>query len=163
MGCDIHTHVEIRRDGRWIYDHGEKYEDGEITDGPFGWRNYGVFGFLANVRNYSHSPVIAEPRGLPDDVSAELRAEWYDTSGHSDSWLTVAELLTYDYDQMFWDRRVTKQMPGGGWSGAALADEGEGEHKTLREFLGAGFFLDLDALAALGDPADTRLVFWFDS
>lgn len=157
MGSDIHSHVEVRRGGRWIYESGGTYADGE---GPFGWRNYGMFGFLADVRNYSHVPVIAKPRGLPEDVSPETWAKYAEDvpDDHDASWLTVAELLAYDYDQIFWNRRITKDG-----NGAALAEEGEGEHVKLREFLGGPYFADLDSLARLGDPADVRVVFWFDS
>jgi hypothetical protein len=149
MGCDIRSYVEIRNGDQW------EPSPGEVFD----CRDYGLFGFLADVRNYSHSPVIAEPRGLPDDVSPEMRTEcdeWGDC--HSTSWLTLAELLAYDYDQVFWDRRVTK-----GNNGAALADEGEGRHLPLREFLGPWYFGQLDELTRLGDPSSVRIVFWFDS
>jgi hypothetical protein len=165
MGCDIHSHVEVRRDGRWVYESGEEYTDKDVIEGPFGWRDYGLYGFLADVRNHSHSPVIAEPRGVPGDLSPEARHEyneWLDDLHHA-SWLTVAELLAYDYDQVFWDRRVTKQLASGVLDGAALADQGEGRHISLRQFLGNSFFADLVALQSLGKPEDVRVVFWFDN
>lgn len=166
MGVDITTHVEVRHGDVWTWAYGDTYnhKTGETTDGPFSWRSYGMFGFLADVRNYSHVPVISEPRGLPEDASPEVRAEHDESLPNvsAASWLTVAELLAYDYDQVFWDRRVTKRMPGGGWNGAALAEEGEGEHPSLREFLGNAFFADLVLLQSLGDPEDVRVVFWFD-
>lgn len=160
MGCDIHTSVEECVDGTWILvDRGDEI---------FGNRNYGVFGFLADVRNYSMSPFIAEPRGLPDDVSFRLRAEHDDWGfdAHSASWLTAAELLAYDYDQTFWDRRITRihnTAHGNYGDGAATADEGEGTHPTLREFLGDGFFRDLNQLVGGCDPKTVRIVFWFDN
>jgi hypothetical protein len=150
MGCDIHAIAEVRTAGRWTA------SDWTVFDG----RNYGIFGFLADVRNYSESPVIAEPRGLPDDVDMtdEQRQEWADGWYHSASWLTLAELLAYDYDRVFWDRRITR-----GNNGAARAEEGEGEHLPLREFLGEWYFTELQRLGALGVPEDVRLVFWFDN
>lgn len=162
MGCDIHGHVELLTDGRWRRGVG-LFPDNEIDDkdDPFDFmRDYGIFGFLADVRNHSHSPVIAEPRGLPPDVdmSDEERQNHADGGCHSTSWLTVAELLAYDYDQVFWDRRITK-----GNNGAALAEEGEGEHLTLREFLTEWYFGLLDRLAKLGDPEHVRIVFTFDN
>jgi hypothetical protein len=155
MGCDIHSFVEIKTDGvwRWIYN---------VVDEPFSWRNYGIFGFLADVRNYSRSPVIAQPRGLPDDVSPELRDTSDNYDFHSHSWLTLAELMTYDYDRTFWNRRVMKLTADGILDGAALAEEGEGRTVSLREFLGDHFFEQLQTLAELGDPEDVRIVFWFD-
>lgn len=157
MGCDIHSYAEVRRNGRWEPVSGQQFSDG---DEPFGWRNYGMFGFLADVRNYSYVPVIAERRGIPGDVSAEVLDDyhWWTGNAHSATWLTLAELLAYDYDQTFWDRRVTRNGDG-----AALAEEGEGEHVTLREFLSEGFFADLETLRGLGDPADVRVVLWFDN
>jgi hypothetical protein len=150
VGCDIHDYAEVRLDGRWT----ARYS---IFDTD---RNYAWFGFLADVRNYSHSPVIAAPRGLPDDadLDAEEREDALWCDFHSHSWLTLAELLAYDYDQVIWDRRITK-----GGNGAALAEEGEGQHLPLREFLGETFFRRLQLLAELGKPEDVRLVFWFDN
>lgn len=160
MGCDIHPRVEVRIDDTWTY-----LPDFLVWD----VRNYGLYGFLADVRNYSESPVITPPRGLPDDVSPVLAEEhgtenWY----HSTSWLTLAELLAYDYEQVFWDRRierVTSVHPSGGRviDGAARAEEGEGEHLSLREFLGEWYFRELERLGELGAPEDVRVVFWFDS
>jgi len=151
MGYDIHTLAEVRVDGRWK-NAGEEHE-------PFDYRSYALYGFLADVRNYSHSPVIAEPRGLPDDV--DLQGDdldyWQDGGyGVGTSWLTLAELQAFDYDQVFWDRRVTK-----GNNGAALAEEGEGQHITMREHLGEGYFEELGQLAKLGAPEDVRVVFTF--
>lgn len=160
MGCDIHSFAEVLTDGTWVQAHGvsPEAEWPDEVDEVFLDRDYGLFGFLADVRNYSHSPVIAEPRGLPDDVSAAIREE-HDEFGesHGASWLTLAELFAYDYDQVFWDRRVTKNG-----NGAALADEGEGKHLTLREFLGRDYFRALDRLV-LADPGAVRVVFWFDN
>jgi hypothetical protein len=153
MGHDMYAYAEVRGDDGW------READVEML---FDVRDYGIYGFLADVRNYSHSPVIAEPRGLPTDVSQAVAEDDGDDCDHfAHGWLSLAELLAYDYDQVFWDRRVTKQMPSGVWNGAALADEGEGEHVTLREFLGEYFFRELDRLKMLAPVESVRLVFWF--
>lgn len=79
-------------------------------DHPFKRRNYDVFAMLANVRNgrgFAGCDTgdgfvpISEPRGLPDDVTPEVRAESdkWGGDGHSHSWLTLAELLAYDWNQ----------------------------------------------------------------
>lgn len=150
MGYDIHTLAEVRADGRWK-NAGEEHE-------PFDYRSYALYGFLADIRNYSHSPVISEPRGLPEDVDlhGDDLEHWQHGGGIGTSWLTLAELQAFDYDQVFWDRRVTK-----GNDGAALAEEGEGQHITMREHLGEGYFDELDELAKLGSPEDVRVVFTF--
>ncbi|RLK09645.1 hypothetical protein DER29_6198 [Micromonospora sp. M71_S20] len=153
MGCDIHAYVETRTNGTWAYAGDNTFPDNEFPKEkqcPFdGARDYGLFGFLADVRNYSESPVIAEPRGLPADVSAEVRAKSDDwnVDGHSHTWLTLAELLAFDYDQTFADQR----------------GEGEPQVKTVRRFLHDWYFGRLDLLAKLGAPDDVRIVFWFDN
>jgi len=151
MGTDIHTSIETRiSDGVWR-------EMPDYHCPPlFDWRDYGMFGFLADIRNDAHVPVIAEPRGLPEDCSPEVAKSYaaWGVDGHTPSWLTLAELQAFDYDLRFWNRR------------AALADEGEGTHETIRELLGPGYFDELCRLGEMwpGLGADNvRIVFWFDS
>lgn len=81
-------------------------------------RSYNLFAVLANVRNgygFAGTPTgnevipISEPRGLPDDMSAGVRRLLEDTpdhdeddiwlGDHSHSWLTLDEVLAYDWDQ----------------------------------------------------------------
>lgn len=147
MGTDIHSAVEIRTADGWRHATGpivtplDKWSD---PAEPFGWRSYRVFGFLADVRNDSGSPVITQPRGLPVDVSPDVAkrpGEDCDTS-----WLTLAELLAYDYDQEFEDQRPFGDEPA---------------RTTVRAHLGDLFFQHLDELSKLGPPDDVRVVFWF--
>ena len=123
MGCDIHLYVEKRVGGRWVSadtwlpDTSPVLEDEaeprlKVPDEAryYTDRNYSLFAILANVRNgwgtagfttgTGFRP-IAMPRGLPADVSPEVQAEADDCGrdGHSHSWLTVAELLDFDWDQ----------------------------------------------------------------
>lgn len=148
MGCDIHSHAERKN--------GSKYE--ELAEpAPFDWRDYGMYAFLAGVRNYSAIPTLAAPRGLPDDLSPSTREDYdhWDLDAHSASWLSLAELLAFNYDQSVEDRRVMRNGNGG-----STADVGGGTITTYREFLGSKFFEDLEKLKAAG--AD-RVVFWFDN
>ena len=41
---------------------------------PFDWRSYGMYGFLAGVRNYSAVQPISEPRGFPEDANSTIQA-----------------------------------------------------------------------------------------
>lgn len=151
MGCDIHSRAERRENGKWV-----------VIDGlaPFDWRSYGMFGFLAGVRNYSAIPPLSEPRGLPDDTP-QSGDDYDDYLGdHSFSWLSLDELLAFDYDQPVEDRRVTRTMPNGVINGGCTAEPGGGEMTTYREFLGEAFFDDLAKLKAAGAE---RVVFGFDS
>lgn len=154
MGCDIHAYAEVKRDGRW-----------EFGARVFDCRNYGLFGWLADVRNYSAVPSIAEPRGLPADVSHSVRekAEYWDVDGHTHSWLSGRELFDFDYEATFEDRRVTRVLSSGVHHGGCTAEPGGGQVVTYREFLGECLERTLAKLRELGAPEDTRVVFWFDN
>jgi hypothetical protein len=152
MGCDIHSHAEKRVEGRWVHVDVEAFED----------RNYGFFGWLAGVRNYSAMTPIASNRGLPHDASRKTNADYegWSSDAHSDSWVGLDELLAVDYSQTVEDRRVTKQLAAGYWSGGETCDPGQGAPMTLQEFLGGGYFRDLKRLQ---DAGAERVVFWFDN
>lgn len=98
MGTDIHVKAEARIGGRW------RLVDLEVPSD----RNYLSFAILANVRNGfgfagipAHDPVqpIADPRGLPDDLSAGcqdmLESGSWPFGDHSFSWVTLAEMQAY--------------------------------------------------------------------
>lgn len=125
MGCDIHFFTEARQaDGTWKHadprvlnkyyepDNGER--EYELESVYFG-RNYRLFAILANVRNgYGFAGVdtgdalvpIADPRGLPDDVSAAVREESdsWGVDGHSHSYFTLQELLDFNWTQRVCNR-----------------------------------------------------------
>ena len=63
---------------------------------------------LAGVRNSYDMKPISEPRGIPEDASDGVKAayEYWDADAHSASWLTLPELLSFD-----WGQSVTKN----GW------------------------------------------------
>lgn len=152
MGCDIHTHVERQDgDGDWRPVAGQE---------PFRARRYGIFGFLADVRNYSAVPPIAEERGLPDDVSATVKSDHvrWGFDAHSATWLLVSELAEFDYDRQVNDRRITRDGDGG-----VTGIPEEGSVMTYREFLGRGFMEEIEKLKALGAPDRHRVVMWFDN
>lgn len=151
MGCDIHSHAEKQESGRWV---GVDVEAFENCD-------YGFFGWLADVRNYSSLTPIAADRGFPADASAEATKHYDHWSGdaHSASWVSVAELAAVDYEQTIEDRRCTKQLGPNLWTGGGTCEPGEGKKETLREFLGPGYFA---VLKRLQDAGAERVVFWFD-
>lgn len=123
MGCDIHLYTERRDDSGSSWDPatvrvkcsmcgrgGKPVEPdcywckGTGCELGFGDRNYELFSMLAGVRNYSLNTPIAEPRGLPSDLSAVLqpgKGEFDDDAwfgDHSFSHLYLRELL----DDLYW-------------------------------------------------------------
>src|SRR5258708_3149017 len=93
MGTDINLHAEQRNGTAWRYCGGlEDLED----------RNYDFYAILANVRNPNRSTepfdYIIQPRGFPDDMSEELRKDSLLFYGHDPGWVTLRELLDFDWE-----------------------------------------------------------------
>lgn len=116
MGTDIHPYIERRINGKWTLLNPQPERFPKDYDEPrIHARNYDVFAILADVRNGAgfagvktgegFNP-ISKPRGLPHDLSEELKRE-YDPNDdsanylgdHSFSWLIFREIFDYDYNQ----------------------------------------------------------------
>jgi hypothetical protein len=151
MGCDIHIFAEKRNsDG--------KYEQLEFESAIK--QHYGTFGFLANIRNYAVVPALSKPRGLPKDIDVCLLDMYNnDLNLHSASWIDLHELISFNYDATFEDRRNYTHT-GHSSCGSATCDIGKGEQITFRKFLHSGLFEDIKKLQEIN--AD-RIVFWFDN
>lgn len=168
MGCDIHSFAEVRKNGKWekvgavfpeLFDNSTTF-----GDSPINWRDYNLYSWLADVRNYLCVPAISPPRGIPDDVSPEVAQanDAWAVVSHSHSWLSLAELLAVDYDVAFGDKEATTQVPDF-LNGKSLTNEEKGKRFTLRKHLSEEYFQILEILKTIGDPCDVRIVFWFDS
>ena len=112
MGCDIHLYIEKKKTSNgteeWISCDRFKfneYYDPEDDDGEtefnhcpiYRGRNYGLFATLADVRNDYGIDPISEPKGLPKNIHkvTKKEADYWDSDGHSHSWLTIKELTEY--------------------------------------------------------------------
>jgi len=90
MGTDIHVFIEYRvNDGEWQADPHHVFLDGEYprlrpvtTTG----RDYELFAALAGVRGEG-----PEPKGLPEDVSPQIKTEADRFLGHSYSYISVKQ------------------------------------------------------------------------
>ena len=152
MSVEIESYGE-RRDpnGKW-----RVCDDDAITE-----QNYRLFGWLADVRNYSAVTPIAARRGLPEDVTDYVKTRYRNMlSNHSASWASMEELRAVDYEQVVEDRREHREVAPNHVKGSFTCAVGEGEKSTLREFLGEEYFEALDRMQA--DGAE-RIVFWFDN
>lgn len=87
MGCDIHLHGELKISGKW-----EHYSHWNVG------RNYGLFAKIAGVRNYQNTEPIAQPRGLPGDMSVvtQLDAKQWDRDSHSHGYLNAEEIAVLE-------------------------------------------------------------------
>jgi hypothetical protein len=176
MGTDIYLHAERMVGIGWEY-------CGELEDMEI--RNYEFFAILANVRNPIRSKqpynFISLPRGFPGDMSQELRKDSLLLGGHDPGWITLRELLDFDWDgktmlrsaivdpayaHLFGDgnQKFPKEITGA----YGLAHAGLGPRvtwiATYREAAGRGFLKGLlDKLKQFGRPDDVRIIFSFDS
>lgn len=211
MGCDIHLFAEERVDDleKTEYKNGELIKGlykpfwmkiGKVfknlyfntlqpigdwnqitTDEPWQGRNYSLFAFLADVRNNHELKPLSQPRGLPKDVSDDVKKESdeWGVDGHSHSYFTLQELLDVDWDftvipqSGFVDPKNYKLFKKTGrpneWCQGTLSKDYKKIkwNVSLREFL-EGFIESLYELKEWGrinkkEPKDIRLVFWFDN
>ena len=160
MGCDIHLLYQKQINGHWQSVRVKNNPTAVYSDGPLEGRNYTIFAFLAGVRNYDAIKPIAEPRGLPSDLNDETFAQECEDYGHTPSWLSIDELLKYDYEQETENRRVARQIAPNITHGGCTRGPGEGVIQPLAEYLGLWFFVDLLCLHRAGVE---RIVFCFDN
>ena len=167
MGCDIHGFLEVRKNGKWeVFEENifPLYGDKKCS-APFQWRSYGMFSFLADVRNTSHVPHINFTVGFPEDseyLNEEVEEEWRsywteppvlintrgkdileDYNYHSFCHIYLKDIVDFDYDKTFLDKHETI--------------------KTFREFLGEGFFDMIEVMKEIGNTEDVRFIYWFDN
>jgi len=89
--------------------------------------------------------VISYPKGFPDNASEEVKLmyEGYGSDAHSASYLTLTEILNYDWS--YWDE----------------FDMGDGEKggDELKVFKSS-----IERMKLVSDnPDNVRIVFWFDN
>lgn len=170
MGCDIHLYVERQLpNGRWdCQDNIDKEgDDGDVEllaqfgdhsfdkilnsrPGRYMGRNYVLFAILANVRNdYGHPiPFMGESKGIPSDVSGEIRDAFDRWGGdaHSESWWTLNDLLAWEG----WEKKIE--------------DEHDEKRKSLKIYCKSFWEVVIPQLEAVhADPEKVRIVFWFDN
>lgn len=168
MGTDLYIYAERRTENGW------EQLDVEVPDD----RDHYAFAVLANVKNgrsfegcIISDPIkyIAEPRGIPDDISIQGYHGW-----HSWSWVMLRELIDFDLDVSIVERgfvpakeaercRLTGEPPTH-W--CSWTDQ-EGWEQVKWEtplYKAAGLLPKIiETLEPLGDPDDIRLVFSFVS
>lgn len=113
MGCDIHAAIEYRDTSGWKALMVPNKLFGKYTDELAETarldisRDYELFAILANVRNsYGFAGCdtgdrfnpISDMRGLPPDVTEDAKSTGL-TGDHSDTWVGLPEILSFDWGQ----------------------------------------------------------------
>lgn len=141
----------------------------KTTDAPFRYQSYAIAAFTAGIRNEFEITSISDRRGLPEGHKSVEDFEGFSgvksmvtrypasiAEDHTNTWLLLKELLDFDYEQTFEDRRNY------GAGNHNTVEIGSGVITSYREHLGPFFFVELEALKKLGDPEHVRIVFAFD-
>ena len=97
MGTDIHMFLEVKEGGFWNY-----HSEYNVL------ANHSLFAILADVRNgmgFAGCDTgdgfvpISNPRGLPEDACFLVEDKMDNINFHTHSWLTLDEIINYDYAQ----------------------------------------------------------------
>lgn len=84
MGCDIHSHLEIKVEGKWRH-RGDSYISGD----------YRLFAKMGNVWNSDQNIVpLNFSKGIPPDATEETLIDWrYEKSNaYGESWIGLEEI-----------------------------------------------------------------------
>lgn len=117
--------------------------EGHWNDNPIALdipeRLYG-YGFMAwlglEFRNYHAIPEFPHVFKVPIDYGDDERR----------TQIQVKDLLAFDYDQVFEDRRYSRQTGPYRFDNACTYESGQGVMTTYREFLGPTWFKTLEFL-----------------
>lgn len=198
MGIDMRMYAERRLYRQWhfmgkmeknrFYEEDAEHEMLYCPEPLYDSGNQSLFAMLADVRNEGlleeKYEYIAPLRGLPDDLSPELKtwAEDFRNKEALTSWLTLEELVTFDWrgkirkQYAIVDKRVVhlfhpergfplKEWPRGipiGYSFTSKAYANASWTETYADAAGSDFMDLLDRMAkTYGITNEVRFIFWF--
>lgn len=166
MGTDIHLFVEKKVNGNWInvlppkpseVANGILFEEIKVLSDGWQWvsepkelpewkvdRHYFLFSILANVRNDGTCDYISNAKGLPVDMSPELKAHMEEFLEHTPTWLTVEEILQFN------------------WSKGIFTRLGVRRYDELCDYFVKGIIPFIQSYCK-ASPEHIRLVMYFDS
>lgn len=158
MGCDIHLWIEGKdKKGNWFVanpryvDYGDPSQIRKVEEYDIG-RSYLLFSALANVRNEQDIPFIQSNRGLPSDISEDVKfdAEEWRGAAHSYGYVSATELGIYSYEYKDSDN-------------PSIKDAAEQIfHLYNKLWILSWRIIDSETWDTLNID-DIRLVFWFDN
>ena len=198
MGMIMGMYAERRLHEQWhflgkmennpFYEEDPEHEMRYCPESFYDGDNYSLFAILADVGNdgllEEKYDRIAPPRGLPDDLSPELKSwsEDFHNKKALTSWLSLEELVRFDWhgkirkQYAIVDKRVVhlfhpergfpyRQWPQGipiGYSLTAKAYANVSWTETYADAAGRDFVALLDSMATTyGVSNDVRFILWF--
>ena len=150
MGTDIHLHTEVKINGKW-----------EHHSNPSIRRRYGLFSFMADVRNVHPScedyiVPLSKPKGLPEDISIVTKVDYDHRSDHfAPSWLDAQEIgllekwMARHSQELVWEFESWGFLFGNSWAGFLNWKEHPEEYDDYTDEYPP-------------EIEDIRFVFWFD-
>jgi hypothetical protein len=159
MGTDIKIIAEIKINEKWAMLSGNE----TFIDVP---RCYAFFAILADRRNGPNTnykekfnSIVPESRGLPADISDETKKyidDWWGSEYISDwdnstfSWVTLGELVDYDYSQKIFTSEGNAET---------YEEAAGGIIKLIKKNITSQIkYIDFEG----NKKTDIRLIFWFD-
>lgn len=144
MGCDIHAHIEVKKDGIWHHFSTPKIE-----------RNYHLFAVIAGVRmdlarENEHIRPVAKVHRLPDDISLVTKCchEQDKSLGIHDTGILTAHDLVMLQEELY---RLNPHVERTG------IDQYDLEHSIFKTYING------NTLAQHQGWDDVRIIFWFDN
>lgn len=143
MGCDIHTFIEKKVNGKWepIFLYRIDGNHPELAY-PYNGRNYELFSILAGVRGWHNA--LVDLRGLPTDISEGVSREydWWGNDAHSMTWYDLFELSLFEKEH-----------------------RNEEGYEYLTEFYNSiRFYLNIAQEYVYNlEPNQYRVIMWFDN
>lgn len=178
MSIGLDCLIEVKKNGKWEE---HKFVHREPLAYDYAVFSYDAIAFLTGFKNDCKMPTIGEDkfyRGYPKDSDwlnelvdpTEPEHPWNPTvrehisndNDYAISYVTLKELLDFDYDQEFENLANPNFNMS---SNAELRDErrslpnGEGFKDTVRNCIGKSFFHAIEYLKELGEPENVRVIY----
>ena len=166
MGTDIHCYLERKTKSGWVVDPGHtRTVAGDVLEiQSLAGRNYTLFSLIAGVRGQHQS--MFPVRGLPKNVSDDIKAEYEKDHYHSATYLSPNELKRIMSTMARLIREYYADFPFGDLTGSANAAFSEyGCNDGILRYIRSYKESEQVDNILLGTKNNTRfrIVIWFDS
>ncbi len=168
MGCDIHTMIEFKEEGR------DKWRSFGYDSVNLG-RDYSMFSAMANVRNYGDEITPIEAKGFPQDASfSTVNANSFFVTENADddseyvSRESAERWVTQGISDWVNDRKNRVTDPDAHTHSYLNAEEFalciERVSKVVKYTIDPHYIIALEMLKKFNELGhESRIVFWFDN
>ena len=142
MSIKVVSFIEVHNGVGWEHYSSISFEchnlGGDVRQ-PFRDKNYNLFGWIADVKNYSKVTPFTHTKTLPDNLSTIVSNNIKKNCLHT--FFFTRELLRVDYSQIVEDRRKLIYSKGD-----YTVDKGKGFKMKLSDYLGVDVMNTIDKM-----------------